>query len=364
MNLNLYAISSLIAFLTCTVLGIFTYLQGPKKILKRSFSFVSILIGLWCLFPFLTYIAPTDKKALLYGRMVYIAAVFTPSAFFHFVFVMLEINERKLEKNIIRIFYIISFLFLFILFNPNFIKGIIRRAPYSAVIPGPLYPLFILFFGILCPYAIYQLFIAVKNKKGYKKNQLEYLCIGFFIALIGGILHLAAGYIHMEPFPHDILLIVWTAIISYAIIKYHLMDINIVIKKSTLFAWRVLFPVLLFILFVSFGQPVFIKYLPLWLWWLTVAIFGCIMAYYLYNKTIQILKLKDEELEKEKYTYREKLRAYTQDITRSKSFEEAATYIVRKVSLIGRIDFCAIARLKEVFEGEKQKINLQLDFHH
>ncbi|MCM8796233.1 MAG: hypothetical protein NC928_06090, partial [Candidatus Omnitrophica bacterium] len=240
--MNFYAISSLLAVIICISLGIFVYLQGTRKILNQTFSLTSILIGLWCLFPFLTYIAPTDEKALLYGRLTYIAAVFTPSAFFHFVFVMIEIDKRKIEKDIIRSFYLISILFLAALFNPNFIKGIIRRFPYSAVIPGILYPVFILFFGILCPYAIYQIFITSHHATGYRKNQLKYLFLGFFIALGGGILHLAAAYIHKEPIPHDLLLITWAGITTYAIVKHHLLDINIVLTRAGIFA-LVYFPI-------------------------------------------------------------------------------------------------------------------------
>jgi HD-GYP domain-containing protein (c-di-GMP phosphodiesterase class II) len=296
------------------------------------------------------YSSKNANTALIFARIGFLGIAFIPILSYHFISVFLNHKNQKFLFFI----YIVTILLLPLSFTNYIYNGVKMRFFGYYPTAGVIYPIFLASFIILFLKGILLFYKYYKKEK--RNEQIKYVMLGFFIGMCGVVDYLAKfkPFYNIYPLGY-ICAIGFYSIISYAIIKYHLMDINIVIKKSTLFAWRVLFPVLLFVLFISFGQPVFIKYLPLWLWWLTVAIFGCIMAYYLHNKTIQILKLKDEELEKEKYTYREKLRAYTQDITRSKSFEEAATYIVRKVSLIGRIDFCAIARLKQVFEEDKQK---------
>jgi HD-GYP domain-containing protein (c-di-GMP phosphodiesterase class II) len=296
------------------------------------------------------YSSKNANTALIFARIGFLGIAFIPILSYHFISVFLNHKNQKFLLFI----YIMTILLLPLSFTNYIYNGVKMRFFGYYPTAGVIYPIFLVSFIILFLKGILLLYKYYKKEK--RNEQIKYVMLGFFIGMCGVVDYLAKfkPFYNIYPLGY-ICTIGFYSIISYAIIKYHLMDINIVIKKSTLFAWRVLFPVLLFVLFISFGQPVFIKYLPLWLWWLTVAIFGCIMAYYLYNKTIQILKLKDEELEKEKYTYREKLRTYVKDITRAESFEEAATYIVRKVSLIGRIAFCAIARLKQVFEEDKQK---------
>lgn len=329
--MNFYAISSLLATIICISLGIFVYFQGIKKVLNQTFSLVSILIGLWCLFPFLTYIAFTDEKALFYGRLAYIAAVFTPSAFFHFVFVMIGIDKRKVEKTIIKSFYLISVLFLTILFTPNFIKGIVRRAPHSAVIPGILYPVFILFFGILCPYAIYQIFVTTCNTTGYRKNQLKYLFLGFFIALGGGILHLAAAYIHKEFISHDLLLISWAIITTYAIIKHRLMDIKVAVTRAGIFILVYLFVLgIPFVLGYKYGQWQLATWVTVFL-----ATSGPFIYLYLQHRAEKIIR-------KEQLQYQKDLRDISSTMMLIKELERLLRTIVLRVVDIVRVSWAGI----------------------
>jgi len=199
------------------------------------------------------------------------------------------------------------------------------------------------------------LYNAYIKANSIKKLQIKYFLLSTAVLATGGVFYFLLVFRAIFLPIDNLFTISSTGLFVYTCIKYHLMDINIVIKKSTLFAYKVLFPAFLFVFFVSFGQPVFVRYLPSWMWWLAVVLGSGFMIYHIYTKTQYILKLKDEELEKEKYSYREKLKSYTKDITRARSFEEAATYIVRKISSTGRIDFCAIARLKQAFEEDKQK---------
>jgi len=97
---------------------------------------------------------------------------------------------------------------------------------------GFLYPIFILYFGILCTYVVYTSFQVYQEAIGYKKNQLRYLFLSFFIAYTGGILHFLAAYIKIEPFPHDFFIISYALILFYAIFKYRLLDITVAITRA------------------------------------------------------------------------------------------------------------------------------------
>jgi signal transduction histidine kinase len=70
------------------------------------------------------------------------------------------------------------------------------------------------------------------HSSGSRKNQLKYFLIAFASAHVAAFLHFSAAYIQAEPFPHDFLLILFAALISYAIVRYRLMDITVVIHKG------------------------------------------------------------------------------------------------------------------------------------
>jgi HD-GYP domain-containing protein (c-di-GMP phosphodiesterase class II) len=351
--MNLYSIPPLIVSLIILLWGIFVWSKNKNSEVHKSFLFLSISSSWWQFSWFILFNIKDENLGYIISKIGYSGIIFIPITYFHFVTSFL----KKKLTTLILTQYIIGFVLVALLwFTPYFVKGCYKYffGFYPKV--GIIHSFHLLQLFLIAAVGYYFLLKSLieEKKDSVRYHHIKYILLAAIIYILAATDYVVNYGIEFYPLgllPETITFLLF----GYAIIKYHLMDINIVIKKSTLFAWRVLFPVLLFVLFISFGQPVFIKYLPLWLWWLTVAIFGCIMAYYLYNKTIQILKLKDEELEKEKYTYREKLRTYVKDITRAESFEEAATYIVRKVSLIGRIAFCAIARLKQVFEEDKQK---------
>lgn len=230
-----YAVSSLLTFFTCVALGIVVYLKNRHSQLNIRFSIVSILIGIWSLFPFVVSVVEDPEKALFYARLTYIAALFTPAAFYHFVFVNLGIHDRKNEKRLITVSYIVSSLFLLVLPSSLLIADVSARLPHAEIAAGPIYPMYIVFFASLCPLSIYNLYKMYTLATGFRKEQIKFLAFGFLVALIGGSMHLLAPYVHAEIFPHDLLLILWCVIISYAIIRYRFLDIRVAVTRAGLF---------------------------------------------------------------------------------------------------------------------------------
>ncbi len=70
----IFAISSLVAFLSCIIFAILAYTNNHKSKLNFRFSIISFVIGVWALFPFITSVIADNEKALLYGRICYIFA--------------------------------------------------------------------------------------------------------------------------------------------------------------------------------------------------------------------------------------------------------------------------------------------------
>jgi len=122
--MNIYIVTSLVAFVVCSFLGCFVYSKSKGENRNKLFALVSILTGIWCLFPFLTSIAKNDAQALKWARVVYIAAIFDAPVFLAFAFSMMNIEKTKKARDIMRAVYVISFFFLPFLFSPLFIQRI------------------------------------------------------------------------------------------------------------------------------------------------------------------------------------------------------------------------------------------------
>jgi hypothetical protein len=182
-----------------------------------------------------TYTIRDHSLALFWGRFIYLFAIIDPAIFLHFILLLIGINKGKSENLIIKTAYVVFFLFLIVAFNPLFISDIKKSANYSIIVPGSLYHLFTLFFALGCIYAFYKVIQKYKASDLISKNRLKYLIIAFVIAYIGGILHFIPAYTGLEFFPHDILIVIYTCIIFYAIVRHRLMDIEVIIKKTLVF---------------------------------------------------------------------------------------------------------------------------------
>jgi signal transduction histidine kinase len=230
--LNIYSAASLVASTTCWLLGLFVLVKDPKNPLNRSFTLIVILTGIWSIFPFLASLPLENSVALLLTRVLYLFAAFVPAAWCVFVFAILGLDKVKTEQHVVRALLVTSTIFAAISFTPGFISGILRYQPFSAVIPGLSYVPFVLFFAGGCGYGYYRCYKSYLQSVGAKRNQLKYILAAFGFAYIAGFMHFVAAYLHTEPFPHDFLLIIFAGLIAYAIARYRLMDITVVINKG------------------------------------------------------------------------------------------------------------------------------------
>ncbi len=326
-----FAVSSLAAFVFCITFAILSFVNNRQSELNTRFSIVSFVIGMWAIFPFIVSVISNYELALFYGRFIYIFALFTPPAFFHFVFVTLDIHERKINKYLIRSFYIISFVFTMFSYSNLFIKGIVSHAPNAHVIPGPLYVVYILFFSALCPYSIVLLFDKYKTSTGYKREQLKFLAFAFSIALIAGGMHVLSAYIPVEIIPHDLLLIVWCATVVYSISKYRYLDIKITLVKSSLF-------ILIYCLVL--GIPFFIGFYTKMWFFASLLLFGFstagpIFFRYLQRKAEKILLSEQEK-------YQQFLVQASKGMVEQHDLGKLSNLIVRMIKKAVKIQFVSL----------------------
>lgn len=133
---------------------------------------------------------------------------------------------------------------------------------------------------------------------------------------------------------------------SFAIFKDGIFNVSIFIRKTTLLIGVLVVYLALGIIGISFLQMKFGLLLGFY-WWVVFSVVILVFMLSTYKLVSLLVQFKEEEFYHEKDEYHIKLRKYVEDITKSKTFNESATYIVRRISTLGKINFCAISRLNE-----------------
>ena len=124
-------------------------------------------------------------------------------------------------------------------FSPSIVEEIAfeKNIPYAKY--GPLFPAFWSYFMICMAYSLYSLYRKSVRYYGIKRLQVQYLYFGVaasvFLGAITNFLLPSIGIWQVEMFVPLVSVPIPIAV-AYAIVKYHLMDISVVFKRSTVYA--------------------------------------------------------------------------------------------------------------------------------
>ena len=219
--------------LTTLLLGIFVYLIKRTSRIGTIFLFYSFSISWWSFFQILHVTSSDRSNALMWARIMEAGAFFIPTLFVHFVDLLLEL---KIKKVILIWLYVLSFAIATLCITPAMIADAAPKLYFKFImVPGPLYPLALLFFLSCVGYGNYALYKAYSTAWGARRNQLRYLLGSSLIGYMGGGANFFLAYGINIPFlnPFGTYAIpLYVAATSYAIVKYRLMDISVAMEKG------------------------------------------------------------------------------------------------------------------------------------
>jgi signal transduction histidine kinase len=219
---------------TSFCIGFFAYFTG-RDLSSKFWGFLCLSITLWSFGLGKKFGSPDMQTALFWGRFHYFGAVFIPSLYFHFILTLTKKTDRKLIYPIAA-GYILSSLLFISNFSNFLVSTVIRKMGTYFIIPGILYPIFALFFFGYIAVAHYILIQSFRTSSGLTRTQIGYLLVSSIVGYSGGFT--AFMPVFFNSFPYGLYFIpLYTIIVTYAVLKYHLMDINIVIKKGAVYAY-------------------------------------------------------------------------------------------------------------------------------
>ncbi len=319
------------AFLIVGCNIIFWYLtlrQKKKSDLAYAFFGWSFFIALWALGYGITLAGFFDKQTTLICNR-YCQAMATLIGPFFFRFAAHTIYEYEKFKKLFYfylIFGVINAAGLF--FTPLYVKDLWSFADYTyQPLGGPLYILFAGFFIWCTIHAFLIVMFAFKGTSGLKRKQLVLWLWATGIAYFGGVTLFLQGFQIQFPSTGVYLILAYVIIIGYSVLKYKYMDVELIIKKTLVFAG--LFAVMMGVvaLVTTLIQDVIGRYFVVHLF--VPRALSIIVAILLYEPTKNLLvNLTDKYLFQKKFDYKVLLKQSSQEMAAIKSLGKLSKVVV------------------------------------
>ncbi len=250
-----FALSGLLILITNLALGIFVLIKTPHIFPNRLWAYFNFAIALWGLGAYKVGSVHDPQSALLWFKIGQIGVITIPVLLLHFSTYFLEQKNKYLIAGA----YLVGTFFLITLLTGQFITHVkfMFNSFYYPTDPPTLY---IIFFFIWIAYVIstYQLaYKKIKTTSGKQRNKIKYFFLNVTIGYIGGVTNfLPILGINLYPYG-NFLVAVFPIGMTLIILKYNLMDINIIIRKSLIYSLLVTTITLIFLISVLVSEHLF-----------------------------------------------------------------------------------------------------------
>ncbi|MBI4971713.1 MAG: hypothetical protein HZC17_07745, partial [Candidatus Omnitrophica bacterium] len=279
------------------------------------------------------------------ARIGHMTVLLIPVLFVHFLYLFLEKPEKKYLKILILAGYFLSFFFALSSLGTDWILESVRPKLgfLNFMEPGSLYNFLTLLFGFYTTFGLFFLFQSTYQSKGLKKKQLVYLSVGSIIGYVFGSSNFFPIYdLVLFPFPYGSLgITAFCLIFAYAILKYRLMNIDVILKKTLIFTGLFASVMVIVTVTTSFIQSPINDYVPLSGTFATVL--SVCLAMFLYDPVQRLLAhLTDRFLFQKKFNYHKLLEDASRGISKIRSLDRLAKLIVLFLVSRGKIQNAAV----------------------
>lgn len=236
-----YKISYLAVVIGGLVIGIFILFKKAKGKFNILYILLNFSMVLWALGRYALLEVGNHESALFWARFLYIGSILVHLFFLHVILVFVGKDQKR--KPFLIIFYL-NCAFIFILnlidlfFGSNFfIKDVGQKLIFKYYeIPNNFYNLHLINYLIIPTWAFIEIIVAFRKSVGIKRDQLKYILISGFLGFIGG--NSVVPLIYNIPlFPIGVFLVpIHLFTMTYAITRYRLTDIRVIIRESAIYA--------------------------------------------------------------------------------------------------------------------------------
>ncbi|HPC17629.1 MAG TPA: ATP-binding protein [Candidatus Hydrogenedentes bacterium] len=247
------------AALSCALGGIVIF-RNPWKRTHRQFAILSLNLMLWSLGVVMIIHSRTGAEALFWLRTTFIVASFLPATFYHFI-VFFPHQRFEGLRAVLALLYAGAFVQIAGTFTPWYVQSVTLppgKAPL--VVYGPVFLAYSFWVLLSMAFSFSDLIIKRSKATGIERRQIEHVLIGIFLtttfASATNVLAPALKIGSLEAYG-PIFTVVMMGFLAYAMIRYHLLDIWLLVSRTTIYAVVTVFVIATFLGTVSVVHWVF-----------------------------------------------------------------------------------------------------------
>ena len=338
-RLNAFSTGGLILSLSCLGLVLANLLYGRKKV-HYLWALFNLSVAVWGFGAFKVGVTLDRSEAWLWWKINHLGVIWMPVFILHAVLVLCNIRKKML----LRFAYLqgVCFSLLDIFTQSLFFGGLrlVFNSFYYAT-TGPFYHPFFGTWLFLVIYAHLLVFLRYHSSQGILRKRLLYFLGGTLVGFVGGVTNFLPGY-GIDIYPYGNFTIpLYCIIVTYAIIKYRLMDIKIAITRAGIFGF-----VYTLVLGIPFALIIWARTSLVSLlgsqWWtvpfVLLAVLGSAGPFiYMY-----LQKKAEDLLLKEQKRYQQALLSLARGMTLIKDLDKLLRTIVLRVSKLMRLKSAGI----------------------
>lgn len=359
-NPSLFSLPPFFIGVLILVIGLFAFNTNRRATINKVFLCLCLSVFVWTSCYALVYSSTNKDLVLFVSRLGFLGVAFIPMTSLHFI---LELIRMEGRSRVLICGYFLSFLCVPVFFTEYFFTDVYYYdwGPYPKA--GEFYIVFFVYFSVtffVCvSLLLWELLKGRKRESLSYRNQIKYVFLGFFIASISCVDYIPNYGYDIYPFAY-LCAFGWISCMSYAITRHRLMDIQIIIKRTLVFAGLVafVFGVFSFATFLIkellggfFGENNF--------WVNGISIFLIVLGYDPIRRWLVVLT--DKYFFQKKYDYQKLLKDASRGISKIESLHRLLSLVVHFITMKMRVKNAAI--LSHVKDTGSFKIEFQRGYN-
>ncbi len=260
-QLTAFGILSLINFIACGLIGIFTLSKNKTNPINISYFIFALSLAFYAFFYFLWQSSSDPKWGILLFKWTILGVVLINSGFVNFTFTVLHLREKN--KIPLIFVHLINLFFCYSAFSLFYTDWKIKYTYGLWPIPSIVFHCYLVWWFlqvIFCFYIIYTK--GYLKSTGKQKKQFQWILIATLIGYIGGGTNWFVWYgINFPPYLNSGVAI-YASLLAYAILRHQLFDIDVIVKKTIVFTGLVSFVFGVYSLASYFAQEVLVRFVP------------------------------------------------------------------------------------------------------